>query len=83
MAQKDNYSELELAELAKSFRLKSGKTKAQGARELGVSRPTIQLAEENPEQSLTKLRIRMIEEYSPYKVIGPVYILKKTTKPRQ
>jgi len=77
MSQTRTYSESQLAKLAKSFRLKSGKKKADAARELGVKRPTIQLAEENPEQSLTRLRIRMIETYSTYKVVGPVYLLKK------
>jgi len=66
-----------LAALAKKFREQSGKTKAQVSRELQVNKATIQLAEENPEQSLTKLRKRMIETYSPYKVIGPVFLLEK------
>lgn len=69
--------ESELAALAKQFRLKEGKKKSEAADELGVARPTLQLAEENPEQSLSKVRIRMIEKYSPYKVVGPVYVLKK------
>ena len=34
--------------------------------------------EENPEQSLSaSFRIRMIERYSPYKVVGPVYLLQR------
>jgi DNA-binding XRE family transcriptional regulator len=74
---KQLYSETELAALAKQFRIKSGKSKADISRELQASRPSVQQAEENPEQSLTKLRIRIIERCSPYRVSGPVYLLKK------
>jgi hypothetical protein len=77
MQRKQFVSESELNVLAKEFRIKSGKKKAAVGRELGVARSNIQLAEENPEQSLTRLRIRMIEKYSPYKVVGPVYLLKR------
>ncbi|MDB6124319.1 MAG: hypothetical protein JWQ71_3312 [Pedosphaera sp.] len=77
MAKRKHFPESELAALAKEFRLKAGKTKDEAAVELGVGRPSVQLAEENPEQSLTKLRIRLIENYSPYKVVGPVYLLEK------
>ena len=76
MAKKQMYSEPELAGLAKQFREKSGKTKAQLARELEVTRPTMQDVEERPERNLTKLRLRIIEKYSPFHVIGPVYLLK-------
>lgn len=69
------YSATELAALAKHIRVKSGKTKAEIARELGAARPSVQQAEENPEQSLTKLRVRIIEKCSSYKVRGPVYWL--------
>lgn len=71
------YREPELAALAKKFRSKAGKKKAQAARELGVARSTLQLAEGTPEQSLTKLRIRLIEKYSGYRVVGPVFLLQK------
>lgn len=71
------YREAELAALAKRHRMQSGKTKAEVAREFGVARSTIQLAEENPEQSLTRLRIRMIEAYSDCRVKGPVYWLER------
>lgn len=71
------YSETELAGLAKRFRSKSGKTKIEAAEELNVARPTVQLAEGTPGQSLTKLRIRIIEKYSEYRVVGPVFILEK------
>ena len=63
----------DLAALAKHVRIKTGKRKAHIAEELGVHRPTIQLAEENPEQSLTKLRIRIIEKYSKQRITGPYY----------
>ena len=77
MAHKKMLKDSELAALAKASRLKSGKRKADVALELKVARSTVQLAEENPEQSLSAFRIRMIEKYSSYKVVGPVYLLKK------
>ena len=69
--------ESELATLAKQFREKAGRTKMEASEDLGVGRPSVQLAEENPEQSLTSLRIRLIEAYSPYRVVGPLYRLEK------
>ena len=66
-----------MASLAKFFRSQSGKTKGEAAFELHVGRPSVQLAEGTPEQSLTRLRIRLIEKYSPFKVVGPVYLLVK------
>jgi hypothetical protein len=77
MAKKRIVTETELAGLAKESRLQAGKTKIETAAELGVGRPSVQMAEENPEQHLTRLRIRMIEKYSPYKVVGPVYLLER------
>jgi DNA-binding XRE family transcriptional regulator len=77
MLRKWECTEPELAKLAKQFRLQSGESKADAAREFGVARSTIQLAEENPEQSLTKLRIRLIERYSKRRVAGPFYRLEK------
>jgi DNA-binding XRE family transcriptional regulator len=77
MSVKKTVTESELATLAKQFREKAGRTKMEAARELGVGRPSVQLAEENPEQSLTSLRIRLIEKYSPYRVVGPLYRLEK------
>jgi DNA-binding XRE family transcriptional regulator len=71
------YSETELAALAKSFRKKSGKKKAQLARELGVTRATMQDAEERPEKNLTKLRCRIIKACSGFQVAGPAYWLEK------
>lgn len=70
-------AEKDLAILAKRFRKKAGKKRAQAAREMGVAQTSIFNAEESPRQSFTKLRIRMIETYSPYKVVGAVYFLKR------
>lgn len=68
-------TETDLAALAKKIRKETGKRKVEVARELKVAPPNIFSAEERPEMSLHKLRIRMIETYSKYKVIGPVYYL--------
>ena len=75
MAKQKLYSDPELAQLAKQFREQSGKTKAELGRELNVTRPTMQDVEERPERNLTKLRRRIIEKYSPFRVVGPVYFL--------
>jgi DNA-binding XRE family transcriptional regulator len=72
---KSLFSERELAALAKKYRLPTGRIRTVAARELGVARPTVVQAEENPELPLTKLRIRIIEAYSPYKVTGPWFKL--------
>ena len=64
--------ENDLAVLAKEFRRQAGKTRAQAAREMGVAQTSIFHAEETPDQSLIKLRMRMIEAYSTFKVRGPV-----------
>lgn len=69
--------EKKLAALAKKFRKIVRKSKVEAAREFGVKPPTIFSAEERPEMSLTKLRIRMIETYSPYRITGPVFHFKK------
>lgn len=66
-----------LGGVAKRFRKMTGKTRAEAGRDMSVSHVSIHRAEENPEISLLKLRIRMIEAYSPYRVSGPVYLLKK------
>ena len=71
------YQEGELGAVAKGFRERAKKTKDQAAKELGVRRTSVQLAEENPEQSLLKLRKRLIEEYSDCKVSGPFYVIEK------
>jgi DNA-binding XRE family transcriptional regulator len=74
---KTSVTEKELTALAKQFRVASGKSKADMARELGVSAPSVFNAEERPELSLTILRVRIIEACSPYKVVGPVFHLEK------
>ena len=73
----DMLTEAQLAALAKQFRVAAGKTRSEAAREMGVKHPSIFHAEETPEQSLLKLRKRMIEKYSPYKVKGPGFWLEK------
>jgi DNA-binding XRE family transcriptional regulator len=70
-------SEKELAALAKRIRISAGVRKAEVARQLQVKRGTIQQAEEYPATSLTKLRIKIIERYSGFTVVGPVYFLKR------
>lgn len=80
MPKKKMYAESDLVALAKMFREKSGKSKAQMARELGVTRATMQDAEEHPHRSMTKLRCRIIEACSSFQVAGPGYWLEKRTK---
>ena len=77
MPDKQFVAEEELAALAKKFRLATGKNRATIARELKVSRPSLIQAEDFPDKNLTKLRIRVIEKYSTFKVIGPRYWLDK------
>lgn len=74
---KEFLNETELAALAKKFRKAAGKKRAQAAREMEVSQTSIFHAEESPEQGLVKLRVRMIEMYSPFKVTGPVFFLSR------
>jgi len=75
MLKQQAVSEKDLPRLAKQFREKAGKTRAQAAREMKVSQTSIFQAEEQPEQGLLKLRMRMIEAYSKFKVRGPVYLM--------
>lgn len=75
MPRKATMNENDLAVLAKTFRKQANTTRAQAARDMGVSQTSIFNAEETPEQGLIKLRIRMIEAYSKFKVRGPVYLL--------
>jgi DNA-binding XRE family transcriptional regulator len=77
MAEKKLLSEEDLAWLAKGCREKAGKSRFQASKELGVSHVSIHRAEENPQRSLTKLRIRIIEKYSSFKVKGPVFYLER------
>ena len=77
MAKGAPVTEIELAALAKKYREASGKNRSEAARELGVARPTLIDAEDKPDASLTKLRIRIIEMYSSFRVIGPRFWLEK------
>ena len=77
MPQKNLLTEKDLAAFAKEFRIKAGKSRAEAGRDMGVSHVSIHRAEENPEESLLKLRTHMIEAYSPFKVVGPVFHLEK------
>jgi hypothetical protein len=81
--QKKALTEKDLAAIAKGFRMRAGKKRAQVAREMGVAQTSVFNAEETPGQSLTKLRIRMIEEYSPYEVVGAIYFLRRKSRERR
>ncbi len=70
-------NEHDLAVIAKRFRKQTQTTRAQAARDMGVSQTSIFHAEESPERGLAQLRMRMIEAYSKFKVRGPVYLLEK------
>lgn len=67
--------ETDLAMLAKKFRVDVGKTKAAVAKEMGIKPPSVHHAEESPDLPYTKLRRRMIEAYSDFKVSGPFFKL--------
>jgi hypothetical protein len=78
--QKKIFKESELAALAKKFRQQTRKNQSAAAEDFKVHRATISYAEEKPEQSLTNLRVRMIEKYSDYKVAGPLFCLERRKK---
>ena len=75
MSRKATMNENDLAVLAKECRRQAGRSRAEAARDMKVSQTSIFNAEETPDQSLLKLRVRMIEAYSKFKVRGPVYLL--------
>ena len=77
MLKTDLHAEKDLAALAKRFRKHAKKSRAQAARDMQVSQTSIFNAEETPEESLLRLRVRMIETYSGCKVVGPVFFLDK------
>jgi DNA-binding XRE family transcriptional regulator len=77
MSKMTTMCENDLAVLAKTFRRQAGTTRAQAARDMKVSQTSIFHAEESPDEGLIKLRIRMIEAYSKFKVRGPVYLLEE------
>jgi len=68
----------ELARLAKDARLSAEVSQKAAARRLNVSRATIAQAENEPPRNLTKLRLRMISEFSGgYEAAGPYFIVKR------
>jgi DNA-binding XRE family transcriptional regulator len=77
MLAKQIVAEAELASLARKYRIDAGRNRAQAARELSVARQSIIYAEDRPEKSFLKLRCRIIEVYSPYRVKGPVFVLER------
>lgn len=77
MVKKQQITESGLMALAKQYRIKSGLNKVEAAAVLGVTPPTVHLAEEKATESLTKLRRRMIEKFSFFKVVGPFYQLER------
>ena len=77
MSKKTTLNENDLALMAKRFRRQAHTTRAQAARDMNVTQTSIFNAEEKPAQSLVKLRMRIIEAYSQFKVTGPVYLLEE------
>jgi len=77
MSEEQLVTENDLARLAKQYRQTAKITKSEAARQLGVVKGTIHQAEECPDVSLAKVRIRMIEKFSPFKVTGRFYRLEK------
>jgi len=73
----ESVREKDLARLARRFRIQSGDNRAEAARKMKVSQTSIFQAEEKPAQGLLKLRVRLIERYSAYKVTGPIFLLEK------
>lgn len=53
----------------------SGLTQSAAAERLGVSRPALAQAIGEPARSLDALRRRIVEAFTPYRVIGPEYRL--------
>lgn len=77
MPKQEFLKESDLAALAEQFREAAGKRRADAARDMDVNQTSIFHAEESPEKSYFKLRKRMIEKYSDYKIVGPIYLLEK------
>ena len=67
----------DLAVPARNFCRQANTTRTQAARDMKVSQTSIFNTEESPDQGLIKLRMRMIEAYSKFKVSGPVYLLEE------
>ena len=77
MSKMTTMCENDLAVLAKTFRRQAGTTRAQAARDMKVSQTSIFHAEESPDEGLIKLRMRMIEAYSKFKIRGPVFLMEE------
>lgn len=77
MAKKTFIPETDLAALAKKTRQAAHKRNIDVAREFGVTPSAVCHAEERPQANFLKLRIRMIEMYSEFKVVGPFYYLER------
>jgi DNA-binding XRE family transcriptional regulator len=74
----ETFESRELATLAKRYREAAGKKRADAARDMEVKQTSIFHAEESADNnSYIKLRTRMIEMYSPFKVMGPQYWLEQ------
>jgi len=68
--------EPELAALARLARQDAGITQTEAAHRLGVSRPTVAQAENEPTRPLSALRRKMISEFSGgYRCVGPFWII--------
>lgn len=72
----------QLAALAKRYRVAAGKSRKEAARDMGLKHPAIFHAEESPKRSLCKLRKRLVEAYSSFRVIGPIYLLTEKQRNR-
>ena len=68
-------SEDDLVSLTAELRRKSGKSLAEIAKDLGVSRSVIHHAEKSPDKSLLQLRRRIIRLLSGRELEGPFYRL--------
>jgi hypothetical protein len=77
MPKQTTLTEQELAAITRNCRKVAGLSRAQAARAMEVSQTSVFHAEETPTRNLTNLRCRMIEAWSEWEVVGPVYILRK------
>jgi DNA-binding XRE family transcriptional regulator len=77
MPKKHLFAEHELAALAKKFRVAAGKNRSEAARDLGVTRQSLIHAEDYPAKTFVKLRCRIIQKYSPFKMTGPLFSLER------
>lgn len=66
-----------LTVLAREAWQASGKTQTVAAEDFGVAQATFAQAVNDPKRNLTALRMRIIEAFTPYRVVGPEYRLVK------